>query len=285
MSFHRPTLRHDARQGMRAARPHAMLVTLVYLLLTSGLSLLVGVFVTDPITLLTELTQQGLPPEDALFIMLNKVGPVALFLHIFLAVFGVIVTFGFNRWALNCARGKSPSLGDLISGFSSVGKVLWLTVLTAGYYLGLAILLFMAVQVLSLAALWIPGGPIIIITLPLAALAIYFYRIILCSMSVYCLLDEPELGSFHALRRSISMMKGHVKDYLLLHLSFGAWYLLSFLSGILAGAAYLLFPAFGDAAAAVVSLAALPLTLWLTPYIAATECKFYDCLIDSEQAV
>ena len=69
----------------------------------------------------------------------------------------------------------------------------------------------------------------------------------------YILLDNPDMGIVDAFRLSSKMMKGHIIDYLALQLSFLGWMILGILTlGIL--------------------------YLWLIPYIAVTDCNFYNQL-------
>ena len=109
MFFDRPALKGEARQAMAATRPHAMLVSFVHLLLTSGLSMLLGLLVTNPLTHITELLQQGLAPQNAILLAMNSAGVFGLFLNILVTVFSLVVAFGYRRWALNAARDDTPA--------------------------------------------------------------------------------------------------------------------------------------------------------------------------------
>ena len=121
MYFDRPALKAEARRAMRTTRPRPMLVTLLYLLLTAGLSLFVSIIITDPYVLFTQLTEQGLNPGNALLVTLSDIGPVGLFLHLLVALFVTVLSFGYKRWALSASRGEKTSFSDLVSGFSMVG--------------------------------------------------------------------------------------------------------------------------------------------------------------------
>lgn len=279
MYLDRPALKRQARQAMRAARPNVMLITLLCLLLTSGLSLLIGLFISDPWDRIMTLTQQGLSPDRSIPIVLADTGPVGLFLHILVVVFGLVVTFGYDRWSLNAARDEHAGISDLVSGFSMVGRVLWMYVLLFALCLFWAVFLLMAAQLLLLVVIWIPIVNILSAwTFSVLAAVFFLSRILRYAMCMYCLLDEPELDAIHALRRSSQLMKGHILDCFFLELSFLGWHLLSGLIGALAAVVYLFVPLAGGILAAIISLASLPLTLWLKPYIAITECKFYDRL-------
>ena len=45
------------------------------------------------------------------------------FITILLAVFGLVVDFGYSFWCLNTSRGIRGDLGDLTAGFALVGRI------------------------------------------------------------------------------------------------------------------------------------------------------------------
>jgi len=293
MFIDRRDLRWRARDAMRAACPNAMLMTLMYLLLTDGLSLLVSLLVTDPLDEILHLYMQGLNLERAIPLAVAGVGSVGLFLSILLSVFGVVVSFGYKGWCLNAARGEQGAVSDLIGGFSMVGRILWLCIRIAVYclfcYLAIVLPALFCTMLLCflLGPAW--GGAIGFF----GTIGVFLFVVLRYAMAPYCLLDEPEMGAGWALRRSRRMMEGHVKDYFLLRLSFIGWYLLNMLAvtaverAIIAvvGGPQLLMGwdmeaiaqiSSSTTVAVVLALAAWPLKLWLLPYVTMTECKFYE---------
>ena len=201
--------------------------------------------------------------------------------------------FGYRRWCLNTTRAEQGELGDLIDGFSMVGRILWLRILMILYgflwYMAIFVPAFLFVLVGSLVPLM---GPLVAPGVFVLAVVLFVSRILRYSMATYCLADEPEKGASHALRRSRQMMAGQMKDYILLLLSFLGWRALGVLivslveSAVIAlmGGVNLLdmdleaLEAIQNSVTMTVALAlaALPLDLWLTPYVTMTECKFYD---------
>ena len=283
MYVDRPTLKRDARQAMRAARPRAMLVTLLFTLLTAGLSTLVELMIANPVTLLADLADRGLTADRALLVVFSNIGPTGLFLHILVFVFSLVISFGYSRWALTVSRREQATLSDLVHGFSMVGRVLGLSLLTALCCVGWAIFLFMAGMLLMMAVMWIPLLNIIaLFVLIFGGAAFYLSRILRYSMAVYCLLDDPEAGAFQSLRRSALLMRGKVVPFFVLQLSFLGWYLLSALIGSAATAAAITVPVVGGIAGNVILLASLPLRLWLQAYTNITWCRFYDNLPRSQ---
>ena len=79
-------------------------------------------------------------------------------------------------------------------------------------------------------------------------IASYRYR-----MAMYIIHDDPEVGIMEAIRKSKQMMVGHKMDLFVLDLSFIGWYLLS-----------------------VITLGIA--TLYVGPYVAATQAAFYDSI-------
>ncbi len=293
MYFDRPALKAEARQAMRSTRPRPMLVTLLYLFLTTGLSSLVGISVADPITLFAQLTGQGLNPGNALLVALSDIGPAGLFLHLLVALFGTALTFGYSRWALSVSRGEKAAVSDLVHGFSMVGKVLWLSILLLLCKLLLSIFFTMAAQLVMLLFLWIPVlNSAAAFILSFAATLIPSLLMLWYTMSVYCLLDDPESGAVQAMRRSRQLMRGHIGDLLLLYLSFTGWLLLTVFLAIVtilcisAPIGYALATPdasigvliFALITAAVSFLGLLLLDLWVAPYFTIAQCKFYDRL-------
>lgn len=297
MYIDRPALKREARQAMRAARPRPMLVTLLYLLLTAGLSTLIGMIVSDPMSRIVELTQKGLSPAQAIPVVLAGMGPIGLFLHILVAAFSLVMTFGYSRWSLNAARGEKASVSDLVSGFSIAGRVLWLNVLLLVYRLVLELVFAMAAQLAMLLLIWVPFLNLVALcVLSITAAVVPQLLMLGYAMSTYCMLDDPELSAFQSMRRSRQLMTGHVADLFFLMLSFFGWYLLAivlivvaFLSIVVPAGAVIAITeisinvfGIGIAVAAVLLLALLPLMLWLLPYLSITECRFYDRLCTAQ---
>lgn len=294
MKFDCRDLKWRARDAMRAARPKAWIMTLFYLLLTSGLSILVSLWAADPVGKVLDLYQQGLPPERAIPLAVAGVGSMGLFANILMAIFGLVMDFGYRRWCLNTTRGEPGELGDLIDGFSMVGRILWLRVLILLYSFLWYVAIFMPALLGVMAGMLVPGvGWFLSVGVFLLAAVAWLSRVARYSMATYCLADEPEMGASWALRRSRWMMAGQVRQYIFLRLSFLGWYFLNMLvvtavEGMviaLLGGPHLLLGADPEALEIIgtgavmtvaLTLASWPLDLWLTPYVTMTECKFYE---------
>lgn len=296
-------LKWRAREAVRAATPNAIFTTFVYLLLTTGVSWVVGRFAADPLGDILHLQQQGVALDRAIGLMLHMVGRFGMFFALLVGIWEVVVDFGYNRWCLCTARGEQGELGDLMAGFSMVGRILWLRILVLMYGLLWYVAIFMpAGFVIALGAvvwMWIPvvGVPLCIGIFVLA-FALWLSRILRYSMAEFCLMDEPEMGASWALRRSRLMMQGRVKEYVFLILSFIGWFLLaSLITTAVEGALVLAvggMQALTDPQAAqsvgsswlivlLPTLACLPLSLWLKPYVTMTQCNFYEQIKGGEE--
>jgi len=292
MRIDRRDLKWRARDAMRAASPNALFMTFIYLLLTAGLSGVVSWFVADPLGEVLHLYWQGVSLDRALPLALLAVGRMGMFLNMLMAVWGVVLDFSYRIWCLNTARGDQGEISDLFGGFSMVGRILWLRVLILIYgflwYLAIFMPAFLGVMV---GAMMPVIGPIVSIGVSVLAFVVYISRILHYAMSTYCLIDEPDMGASWALRRSLQIMEGRVKDYVLLMLSFAGWFLLGGLivtvvEGILMLAAGGV-QAFVDPQVAQVvessmlvsvipALTTWPLDIWLKPYMTLTACNFYE---------
>lgn len=289
MRIDRPELKRSARASMRNARPNALFVTFVYQLLTTGLSVVVSMLAVDPLGKILHLFQQGLEWERAIPLALRGVGWLGLFLNVLLLIFGLVMDFGYRCWCLKTAREEAGELSDLTGGFSMVGRILWLNIIMLAYGLLWYTVIFVPAFFLA-GLLAFVMGPLAIVVAFVIALVAFLSRILRYTMAIYCLVDEPELGAAYALRRSTWMMQGRVWEYVLLILSFFGW---GFVGAVLMSVAEsaVIFAMGGGALASgpqpeaiagslamsvVPALVVWPFMLWLTPYMALTECKFFD---------
>lgn len=137
------------------------------------------------------------------------------------------MTLGATSFAVLLSRNQSPKFENLFDGFKKYGTAM-LTYILIGIFVILWSLLLI-----------IPG-----------IIASLSY-----SMTYFILIDNPNLTSIEAIRRSKKMMYGYKWKYFLLGLRFIGWAILSVLS---LGIGF----------------------LWLIPYIQVTSAKFYDDIRD-----
>ena len=136
-----------------------------------------------------------------------------------------LFTFGYLSFFLKISRNEDVEINELWSKTS-----MFMTFIAAA----ILISLFTTLWTLLLI---IPG-----------IIAAYSYQ-----MTLYILLDNPNMNVMDAIKESKRMMKGHKMDYFILQLSFIGWIILGiFTLGIL--------------------------YLWLVPYMNVTMCNFYNNL-------
>lgn len=262
MNQDRNTLKQRSRALMSQSQPPVWTVTLVFLLSTTWLSNLAELFnpVAQELTRLSDafqtasMTMDESAMNNALYAIQQLAQKPAFFVtvlvSILLALFSLIVEFGYTSYCLQTIRQEESGIGELFSRFYMSGKIIAAELLMV-LFIFLWSLLFV-----------IPG-----------LVASYRYRMI-----PYLLLDDPELSVWEAFRQSKAMMKGRKMELFLLELSFLLWFLsanlLVYLVSALAGSGIV-----GTLAALLASTA---VNLYLLPYLQLTVAQWYEALRQPE---
>lgn len=286
MELNRRELKARAREQMRETRPPFWLLTLVYLLLTTGVSTLAD---------LTGAAQWSFPPSGG--------DTLPLFLYLLILLYTTVMNFGYQIWALRVCRRQPVGYGTLIDGFSMAGRVLLMEL----YLFGCA---------LCWALLFGIGGTVVLFFLltwaPPALLMLLFYGAVFCialwisyryALAPFLLMDRPEAGPITPVRESVAMMRGWKWEYFKLDFSFFGWYLLNaILSFVVEGA--FLFPSILEllqapeldpallinglelpwVAVLLSTLIQVPLSLWLDPYVSIAHAGFYQARVQQAAA-
>lgn len=279
MGIDRKTLKRQAREAMGLPRPGFRTVTLVYILMTSGVSILFSLI--------------PLPAGSD-----YAPGSATIFLSLFLFLYSAVVDFGYLLWALWANRRLNPGPGALLQGFSVAGRVILMRLL-------ILLRLFAASFLVSLVfspALLLPA---LVPLFVLAVAAVYISVSLRYALAPYLLADRPDDGPNAAIRRSAELMRGWKRELFKLELSFLGWVLLRWLliaaaiggalwySGLYEAvhtlapmdlAVWLYLVANSLMAFSLSALLTLPLELWLTPYQAVTRAGFYDLRLRTQQA-
>lgn len=293
MTIDRSVLKLSAKASIKAAAPPAVLVTLVYVLLTSGLSQVVNLFVENPLREMTDLLEQGIDPYYVLEHVVSGGGlSLLFFVSVLLALYCAVMQVGYIGYSMRVARNQSGGYGDLISGFPFAGKIIGLGLMLSLYAFlwSIPVSAVVGVAVGLPVVRWAEGlgeaemfgfvlfvlGPILVGIGILVAL-ILILLMLPYALSFYALADHPEAGVFSAIRKSRELMRGNKGKYVMLMLSFLGWLLLS---GLLT---YLGNHVGGAIGAGILGgvlglLVSLPLDLWLMPYMECTRINFYDAL-------
>lgn len=276
MEIDRKQLKQRAREAMSLSKPSFWVVTLVYLLMTTGVSSLADF----------------------------APGMMGSFLSIALTLYCWVVAFSYRLWALWTARRLEPDLGSLMDGFSVAGRVIFMEIGIMARIFGWTLLLVVPVTLFFSGPLLFAGT---------SSIALVLYLILLCvvavlvevimlrySLAPYVLADYPDLGPSIAIAHSVRLTKGWRWELFKLQLSFLGWYLLSggltviglAVGTLLTGGAGLLSVVspdqLGTQLAAIATapipallgnLLCLPVMLYFTPYLEVTMAEFYNARI------
>ena len=278
MEIDRRELKRQAREAIRGSRPSFWVVTLVYLLMTTGVSTLAGLLVPAPDT--------------------GNISLPALFLSILLSLYSTVVGFGFTLWSMWTSRKLSPGLGSLADGFSVALLVIMTSILIFLHMLAWSLLCIPVVWLVLIPVLLSPSLSFLVIPVLIAGIMIFSYWVSLrYALAYYLLADHPDYGAFAAVRRSVELTRGWKWEMFKLAFSFIGWELLDLLLYSLALLLVLVQGGFfqslslehyGDAymvyqiilsyprSALLLLLASIPVKLWLYPYRSVTMAGFYD---------
>ena len=259
MGFSRYEAKMRAKFSMRGAYPHPMLVSLVFFLMTSGVTLVVELLVRNPFTMFYQdfllYVSAGYDPVEVLQYLnfSGAGGTLYIFLTILLSLYSTVVGAGYYSYSLRLARNEQPGYRNLLDGFYMVGRVILMYILQYIFvflWTLLGMIPYTVVLILG-AVLLSPGLIVLAIVLLVAGMIFgvamsYRYR-----LAIYFLLDNPGMGPLASITASKNAMKGWKWSLFVLDLSFLGWLILSlFTFGIL--------------------------MLWLQPYMRTTEANFYD---------
>lgn len=282
MELDRRELKARAKARMAAVHPSFWLITLVYLLLTTGLT-----------------TAGDL--SGAVYLPLTP-GPgdtVPLFLAVLLVLFTAVMDFGYRNWALLIYREEQPDLGALIDGFSMTGRVILLEVNLFLCRVGWSLLWAIPLGLVGgIAASFLPI-PLVFLMVYAAVPLISLWISYRYALAPYLLMDHPEGGPFAAVRESVAMMRGWKWQLFRLDLTFLGWFAAKFLLslGVEVAFAYPVFVSLLQAetldptllitgltlpwtATLFSTLIQVPISLWLTPYRTVSYAGFYQALVE-----
>lgn len=158
---------------------------------------------------------------------------LSIFLSVFMLLFSATMLFGLHYWALGMARGHTMGVSALLEGFSSVGKVVRVSLLELLYTVGWLMLLSMCcsfpLTMLSFVLFELPDGIFLMIgslvmgLFSLMAIAVSFRYI----MIGFLFFDDEKLGAYANIRTSVKMMRGRYGELFKLYLSFWPYYVLT----------------------------------------------------------
>lgn len=240
MGIIRAEIKAKAKNSIKTSRPSVPMVALVYLVVINVLSLLV--FRATGMWEMLSIPIDPLNPE-AYFADLTHAMNANITLPVFLIclvieIMAVVLAAGFTIFAMNAARLRPATFGNLLDGFGIFFKVVWINILMGVFIFLWSLLLF------------IPG-----------IIAVYRY-----SQALYIMLDNPDMTALECIRASKELMRGRKWELFVLHLSFIGWAILAALPNVLVPIPYV--------AAAIV----IALQIWIMPYMQITFVNYHDAL-------
>lgn len=276
MGFNRIEAKFRAKASIRRAEQSPYQVSLVYLLLTTLVSQLVGLLISDPMDTVLYYIQWGYEVEEILsYVWATLSGQIALYaaISVVLSVYTTIMSFGYFSYSLRLSRDEEPALSCIFDGFFKWARVLWLSILKgvfvglwsmvfilpAGILLVVGTLLYWDVYALmSVYVILLGAGAF------MAAVASYRY-----CLAEYFLLDDPNRTARECITLSKNAMKGWKMERFTLDMSFIGWVLLG---GLLSGLLAVVW-------APLQIVGTIGFNTWLLPYRAATEANFYNHVV------
>ena len=227
VAISRAAIKANAKKQMKLARPHPILIAMVYCIIIWILNLLYG-RINGPIGVQSaiyglQMGQHGIPSIMYRYSQ-GHMGAMVWAISGALSLMTGILDIGFTIYALRVSRLEKTGVGTLFDGFEKFFK-----------FVGL--LFVESVLILLWSLLFVIPGII----------AMYRY-----AMSVYIMIDNPDMSIMDCIRESKRMMQGRKAELFLLHLSFFGWQLLALIPFVL---------------------------FWVVPYIAVTEANYYNALL------
>lgn len=313
MPYDRRQSKRAARAAVREARPRPQLVILVFLLLTTGVSAVVNGAAAWRMTRSVEGFVNGVYYGDyynrGVLFHAGALSTVSFFLTVLLTLYIMVMNFGVHQYALRLNRRQFASFRDLLSGFSTAGRVIAMNLLIFLFSFLWALLGCSIYPVLLLLrSPWNSSSAPVAVLLTMVLLVFLLNRVLRYALANFLLVDHPELGALEAIRRSKELMRGRLWSLVVLLLSFLGWaalvlliqgvvwglsallgistfHLAALVSGSGSGMTAQVLPSLASTLVFLVAgLASLPLALWLIAYLRAALAGFYDAACGYPQA-
>lgn len=269
----RKQLKHTAKDRLRQANPSPRMITLIYYIFTTILPALITVGYVG----------------GAFFSLWggsSSTSTVSIFLTALMAIFLLILSYGYMIYGLKLWRGQEAGTGTLFIGFSQFGSVFFLSFLI-GFFSTVWYMVGVFVYSMVVASFYVIYESIaLMVLLMFVMILLVAYHLLSYALAFFVLHDQPNLGALKALRTSKQLMKGRKMELIWLMLSFLGWALLLGVLNLLLSEFLpsLLFDALGYSTLTLLLCSLLPviilapLSLWLMPYISCAMAGYYDML-------
>lgn len=285
--YNRKAFKQEAKVLMRESKPHFKLVSLVYFLLTTGLSLVVSN--------MSAITGIG-------------AGLMSTFLSIMVTLFGWVMIVGYANYALTLSRKGETGMNSLFESFSFAGRSIGVVFLQMLYIFAWTLLLMFGMAILMVVVFFAAGDSTVAAVIGVSVMYIVLFAFVIFitlryAMCEFALVDNPDAGCGEAIRRSVRIMRGNKGKLFVLNLSFIGWDILVGLIhlavlciGFFACGATWVFDAISGAAndplqmgeimsalnvqmslwTVLAEVVSIPLTIWLLAYKQATMARFFN---------
>ncbi len=175
---------------------------------------------------------------------------------VIVSLISFLLSAGISRIHLQLAREQDASLRGIIHPFRNRPDKYFgygLLIMAVSFLCelpGIICLIPVLSGTAGLSSIGSIGWTILAVALCAIGAVVWIILMLSWSMTVFLLLDDPGLSVMNAIRESRRMMKGNMRRFFLMHLSFVAWILFSVLS-LLIG------------------------LLWILPYMTQSRVCFY----------
>lgn len=257
MTFNRANMKREAKISIRESKPHAVLVSLVMVIIILVLQVLTMSLNGDIAAIrdtVNEILAAGYTDMAAVLTDMEN-GTIAVAGGEGAVGFGSVLTFviemmatvlgvGYSLYALRISRRIKAGVGDVFDAFGLFFRAIVVSLLPS-----VIVGLWMCIYVLPVTGLiTLTGSPVwSLVGLPLmipALRAAYSYR-----QATFIMVENPGMNPMESVALSKAVMEGHRWELFKLDLSFFGWWLLqSFV---------------------------LPVYLWVLPYTRVTQAHYY----------
>lgn len=287
----RSVLKANAKLRMAQSEPRYWKVMLVWFLAAALAPSILQNVVVNPLDTFYTLVVGGIDPYMAMRVFGGGTAMVGLFLGVVIFLYQTVMSFGLTNYALRLYRGEACGQSSLFEGFSLAGRVIGAQLLVMLFIVlwGMLLVIPLVIVIMVGAMIFSNGFGVF-----LAVAAYFAYTAGLIAISLrysltsLALADDPELGTLGAIQRSKDLMRGYKGQYFVLSLSFLGWGILcgllsALLTGVVTwgavnGVGTILSGLPSVLSSTLISLAGLPVYLWLEPYMQLSFAGFYDAL-------
>ena len=204
--MNRSDLKARARQSMSWAKPHVMLVTLIYGLVPAVIS---------TFSLITSLQEYLTGQSTSSLYTSLLISAVSLIYS--------VVQAGYTQYSLDISRNRPSGIGTLFEFVGRPFRFIGLQML-----IGLAATAAMLPFIIPVVILAVAMGNsiaagVIMLALCLLMVAAAIYIGLGYAMAVFVAVDQPDMGAVDCMKESWHLMRGRRGEYFVLTLSFILW--------------------------------------------------------------